>query len=201
MYGTGAKCCKTAEEAAKDPTYDNLVIGEKGGGTSDSNYTVDCAIDDNKWHMITLTTNKDGPGWRLLIDAVVRAQNPNDHNSYVDGSAPNPEQDHIYGGSPIDPDSTINFCGRDQWTGWHEKRYFLGRIAHIAIVADGLSTPEVEDLFHAYEEQFDFDIDPSCTHYSRTARTTEAPAASEANEKTSGALMIVTLTMAHAFFA
>lgn len=161
MYGKGTKCCKSAAEAAKDPTYDNLPLGGKSGGTADTNYTVDCAMDDNKWHMITLTTNKDGPGWRLHIDGALRASNPD----VGPGKSTCSSCEHIYGGNRIDPNSTINLCGRDQWTGWHENRYYLGRIAHFAITSDALSEQEVQTLFDAYQSQFGFDIHPNCTHF------------------------------------
>jgi hypothetical protein len=170
MYGSGTKCCKTAEEAAKDPTYDNLPKGGSSGGTADTNYTVDCAIDDNKWHMITLTTNKDGPGWRLHIDGVLRASNPD----LGPGKSTCESCTHVYGGNPIDPNSTINLCGRDQWTGWHEHRYYLGRIAHFAITSDALSPAEVKSLFDAYQGQFGFTIDPKCTHFRTPEKAKEA---------------------------
>jgi len=154
-------------------------------------------------------------------DGIVRAQNPNDPDSYIDGKAANPDQEHIYGGNKIDPDSTINFCGRDQWTGWHEKRYYLGRIAHIAILNDGLSHSEVQDLFGAYHQQFGFDVSESCSHYSTTpappppppppppGEAEPSPATNNglnapgqdvdgATGKTSGALMIATLTVTRA---
>ena len=40
----------------------------------------------------------------------------------------------------------------------------MGNIAHFAITSDALSEKEVQTLFDAYQEQFDFDIHPSCKH-------------------------------------
>lgn len=161
MYGLGTQCCKTAAEAASDASYDNLVIGESSGGTADTNFSADCPLDDNRWHMLTVTTNPTGSGWRLLIDGVLRASNPD----LGPGWSTNTVNTHVYGGDSIDPNSTINLCGRDQWTGWHENRYYLGRIAHFAVMREGMSDAEVQTLYRAYWDQFGFDISPNCSHF------------------------------------
>jgi hypothetical protein len=177
--GTGACCCKTNAEAALDPNYKCLTSEQPNGGTADTNFTVDCPLDDMKWHMFTLTTNKKGKGWRFYIDGALRSSNPDlsgDEDGQGTGTRPEAEEWNIYAGDPIDPNSTINFCGRDQWTGWHANRYFLGRMAHISIFNVGLSRNEVWHLFNAYFDQFGFDIDPKCKHH-RTRAPTRSPTA------------------------
>lgn len=167
-----ACCCKTMAEADADYLSKCLTSdGPGGGGTSDTNFTVDCALDDNRWHMFTLTTNDNGPGWNFFIDGTLRASNPD----VGPGEERRPEQDHIYAGDPIDPRSTLNLCGRDQWTGWHEHRYFLGRWAHFAILKASVTEAQAKSIFNAYHTQFGFDIHTECSHY-KPAPTTPAPA-------------------------
>jgi len=173
-----ACCCKTMAEADADYLSKCLTSdGPGGGGTSDTNFTVDCALDDNRWHMFTLTTNDNGPGWNFFIDGTLRASNPD----VGPGEERRPEQDHIYAGDPIDPRSTLNLCGRDQWTGWHEHRYFLGRWAHFAILKASVTEAQAKSIFNAYHTQFGFDIHTECSHY-KPAPTTPAPAPPPAPE-------------------
>ena len=168
MFGQDACCCKTAEQKASDPSYKCQTSDEpqhnSAACTVHSN--TNCTLDDDQWHMLTLTTNQDGPGWRLYIDGVLRASYP---NLGPGTKFQTPEQNHVHGGSPIDPNSTINLCGRDVsgWKGgsgkgdgtdgWSNNLYFLGKIAHFAIVSDALSEQEVQILFDAYQKQFGFD--------------------------------------------
>jgi hypothetical protein len=195
MYGLGSQCCKTADEAASDPSYDNLVIGQSSGGTADTNFSADCPLDDNRWHMITVTTNKAGSGWRLLIDGVLRGSNPD----LGPGWSTNTDNDHVYGGDPIDPNSTISLCGRDQWTGWHEHRYYLGRIAHFAVLKDGLSDAEVQALYRVYWDQFGFDISPNCSHFGDYTETSGVYGITGLSIYTAAVLVLVGSAPAHRY--
>jgi len=180
-----ACCCKTMAEADADYLGKCLTSdGPFGGGTADTNFTVDCALDDNEWHMFTLTTNDNAPGWNFYIDGTLRASNPD----VGPGKQLRPDQDHVYAGDPIDPKSTLNLCGRDQWTGWHEHRYFLGKWAHFAILKASVTAAQIKSIFDAYYTQMGFDIHTDCSHYVKPAPTTTlAPATTGAMVGSDGA--------------
>ena len=129
---------------------------------------------------------------------MLRASNPN----LGPGTIPHgtPKLKHVHGGSPINPNATINVCGRDA-TGrpdsgpldterWHPHNYYLGKIAHFAIVSDALSEQEIQILFDAYQEQFGFNKNyPDCLQHSESSpapATAPTPSPSETGDDSLG---------------
>ena len=101
--------------------------------------------------MFTITTRKDGEkGYSVYVDGVVAAEMPG--NTDMEGYTPN-------GGGAIDPNSTIRFCGRQKPGSWSDEdgapfdddRYYMGELAHFAIMDEALDASQIADLYGRHE--------------------------------------------------
>merc|ERR1711933_145335 len=77
------------------------------------------------------------------------------YNVYIDGTLQASSPDGGAGGDEINPTGPIRLCGREQSTGFNDKRYFLGQVAHFSVWDSALSPDDVEDLYLAYVNQYD----------------------------------------------
>eukprot|EP00216_Chloropicon_sp_CCMP2111_P006625 CAMPEP_0198234118 /NCGR_PEP_ID=MMETSP1446-20131203/211_1 /TAXON_ID=1461542 ORGANISM="Unidentified sp, Strain CCMP2111" /NCGR_SAMPLE_ID=MMETSP1446 /ASSEMBLY_ACC=CAM_ASM_001112 /LENGTH=1741 /DNA_ID=CAMNT_0043914847 /DNA_START=161 /DNA_END=5386 /DNA_ORIENTATION=- len=100
-------------------------------------------IDDDDWHMVTLTSRADnGQGYAVFVDGVLAATNflP----TLEPLLAPNGLPYNIDGGDAMTLNGHIHLCGR---TDIHPERHFKGRLSHLSLYDAALTPDSVAALF------------------------------------------------------
>jgi len=131
--------------------------------------------DNGLWHHLVLTTLPEGgKGYHMYVDGVLRAASPYAAGIGVDKGYSDPSFLNYkgVGGDPIDPKSTIRFCGRAKPAVWSDeeadkllaqfdhRRYFRGKVAHFSVWNSALSQAQVNDLHKVYVDKYDMTVTP-----------------------------------------
>eukprot|EP00212_Chloropicon_laureae_P003902 CAMPEP_0197488208 /NCGR_PEP_ID=MMETSP1311-20131121/3186_1 /TAXON_ID=464262 /ORGANISM="Genus nov. species nov., Strain RCC856" /LENGTH=1764 /DNA_ID=CAMNT_0043032175 /DNA_START=186 /DNA_END=5480 /DNA_ORIENTATION=+ len=109
-------------------------------------------LEDGNWHMFTVTTKATGePGYQIFVDGALGGSFPtpevqNFLEGQQGGSASNPVDFHVDGGSPMNMEGDIFLCGRADLAA---ERHFDGQLAHLSIYDQSLSPEMIGAIFTA----------------------------------------------------
>jgi len=99
-------------------------------------------VNDDAWHMITLTTRADGgKGYAIFVDGVLGGANflPTTREEQMIGKPFN-----VDGGEPVMLDGHIFLCGRNDM---NPQRHFKGMLTHLSLFDTALTPAEIAALF------------------------------------------------------
>ena len=145
-FGTVRAIVKDSNDNAWDMTYlDSDGQIESNANRSKSTHSVD--VNDNLWHMITLSTLPEGgDGYVLYIDGSLAGEIKNT-TQLPDGTEAVPT-----GGDPALMANEIFLCARSDLVtaGQEEARYYDGSLAHVMLFDAALSAYQIKDLYDTY---------------------------------------------------
>ena len=103
-------------------------------------------LEDDKWHMITLTSEGDGKkGYRMYVDGVLAGEAPPSVIlQQLSSSLTEIPGIYVDGGEPLKLNGTIHLCGR---VDKDADRHFGGSLSHLSLWDDVLSNEQVAKMY------------------------------------------------------